>query len=362
MSRGRKRNVRFYESRGGYYTTYQGKTYCLANGPDDQPAGPTFAEACKRFGEITCTDGMDRKGSENTCLAILESFIAHANATRKPTTVANYTYWCQAFANVHGARLVGQLRPWHVTDWLTRHSWSDGTKHLAVTVLVRAFNWARKQGLIDVNPIAGMERPQANSRGEEVVIDDQEHEAILKAASRWFAPFLVALWDSGARPGEIAKLQAKDWNEGMQAFVLGDWKKAEGGRKRVINFTDEVLARIIRPLMQARPTGPLFLTRRGRAWHHRLWSENMRRLRRKLGLREDLIAYSYRHRLCTALLKGKMPLACIVEAMGHKDAKMIFHHYGHLAKDNASIRAELNRVAASSAAASKTVALPGFLM
>jgi hypothetical protein len=77
MSRGRKRNVRYYPSRSGYFTTYQGRTYCRAKGPDDQPAGPTFTEACRRYGEIVCAEGLDQKGNDHSVIAILDAFLVH---------------------------------------------------------------------------------------------------------------------------------------------------------------------------------------------------------------------------------------------------------------------------------------------
>ena len=172
----------------------------------------------------------------------------------------------------------------------------------------------------------------------------------------------LALWDSGARPGEIAALEAKDWSEPMEAFILGEWKKGGDGRKRTIYFTDRFLAEVIRPLMERHPTSKLFRNHRGQPWGRWAWGDNFRRIREKMGLRDDIFAYGYRHRRCTELLKAKVPVAFVVEVMGHKDSKLIFHHYGHLAKDSVSIREELNRVAASSAAASKPANLPGCLM
>jgi integrase len=145
-------------------------------------------------------------------------------------------------------------------------------------------------------------------------------------------------------------------------FVLKDWKKGGTGRPRIIYFTDQFLAEVIRPLMERYPTGPLFRNQWRRRWQPQIWGENFRHIRKKLGLRQDIFAYGYRHRHCTELLKAKVPLAYVVEAMGHKGPKTIFDVYSHLIKENASIRAELNRVAASSAAASKPANLPGCLM
>src|SRR5262245_2181537 len=61
-----------------------------------------------------------------------------------PQTYAGYKDFLQGFCDLYGTlRAVTQLKPFHVTRWLDRHSgWGDGTRRCAVTAVKRAFNWA----------------------------------------------------------------------------------------------------------------------------------------------------------------------------------------------------------------------------
>ena len=59
---------------------------------------------------------------------------------------------------------VGQLRPFHVQQWVDAHpGWKTG-KRGAIIAVQRAFNWAAKMGLIESSPIRHVEKPRAGRR------------------------------------------------------------------------------------------------------------------------------------------------------------------------------------------------------
>lgn len=49
----RKSSVRYYPSRSAFFTVYRGERHKLAEGPDDQPDGPTFLAALTAFRGLT---------------------------------------------------------------------------------------------------------------------------------------------------------------------------------------------------------------------------------------------------------------------------------------------------------------------
>jgi site-specific recombinase XerD len=246
MARGRKRQIRYYDSRGGYYTTYEGKTYCLATGPKDEPIGPTFEAARAKYREILTMGNLTTQSDRNLVGTILESFLQWIAANKKPATLANYVQACKSFAALYGKVTVADLKRNHLTSWLaSKTTWGPNFKSVACTVVIAALNWAVNEDLISHNPLAGYKgRPRPRSRGADTVIAPDEHQQLIAAAPAPLRLFLRAL---------------------------------------------------------------------------------------------------LRHTGATLLLKEKVPLAFVAQALGHKDTKMIEHHYGHLVNETEAIRAELDR-------------------
>ena len=62
----RKPSIRYFESKNGYFTNYQGARYRLGDGPDDSPNGPHYLAALRRFGEIMQVGVADTADQANT--------------------------------------------------------------------------------------------------------------------------------------------------------------------------------------------------------------------------------------------------------------------------------------------------------
>src|SRR5262249_38889939 len=154
----------------------------------------------------------------------------------------------------------------HVTGWLDEHEWGQKTRLGAITAVKRAFRWARKQGIVETDPLEDLERPP-DLRPERVMKPDQVLAPI--------APYpqgdpvrdlLVALRKTGARPGELADLTAA----GVDAEA-GTWTVKNKTRRktreptRTIYLTGAMVA-LGRRLVAAYPEGPIFRNAGGRPW------------------------------------------------------------------------------------------------
>jgi hypothetical protein len=62
---GRTRGVKYYESRGAYFTNIGGTQHRLATGPKDEPAGPTYTEALAKFRELHELLSAEQAGDRN---------------------------------------------------------------------------------------------------------------------------------------------------------------------------------------------------------------------------------------------------------------------------------------------------------
>lgn len=81
-----------------------------------------------------------------------------------------------------------------------------------------------------------------------------------------YCDFLQAIWFTGARPGEIAKIEARHFEDGLWRLDPKEHKTGRvTGKDRVIGVCDE-LCEIVDRLTAKYPTGPIFRNSYGRPW------------------------------------------------------------------------------------------------
>ncbi|WP_324133669.1 site-specific integrase [Bosea sp. (in: a-proteobacteria)] len=94
------------------------------------------------------------------------------------------------------------------------------------TVLVKLFNWAVDAGHVQANPIAGMKKPAAESKGKDRVLSDPELKVLWyalansKEVTQDVADALRLILLTGQRPGEIAGIEQDE----IDTAVEGAWR------------------------------------------------------------------------------------------------------------------------------------------
>jgi hypothetical protein len=68
---------RYFHSRKAYYVQYHGRQHCLAAGPKDEPDGPTYLAAVKRFSELMHCAQADSLEDRNLVITILDRYARH---------------------------------------------------------------------------------------------------------------------------------------------------------------------------------------------------------------------------------------------------------------------------------------------
>jgi integrase len=246
--------------------------------------------------------------------------------------------------------------------------WGAGSRRNCVTGLLAAFNWARKSKLVAENPLEGIERDPTTSRGSEALVGsdaaeiEANHRKILAASPPPYRPFLQALKDTRARPGELMGATAADFKPGIGALVFQ--KEATRTSDRFAHKTAKKKDRVIflsgptlehvRELVTLYPAGPLFRRAWPRGSKHRRKDggeappftragvvDRFLKLQRTLGM-PNLTAYSYRHTYATELLKAGMDVDTLAELMGNS-ALVIRQQYSHLLADTKALREKLER-------------------
>lgn len=281
-----------------------------------------FAEYHKRMA------GQEPPETDSPVQDILGKFLDWCQRHREPRTYEWYRDHIQCFSKHIGRRLkLKALKPHHVTEWIDKAypGLSDNYRSNAVRAVMRAFNWAVKQGHIEKNPVKGVERPAYQPR--EVYITADQWAQVMEATRDPFQTFLVFLKETGCRPQEARAIESRHFDRDLRQIVFPVKESKGKKRKRVIPLNDAALA-IIQKLTLKYPEGPIFRNSHGKPWTAYAVNCQTARLTRNLGFK--LFAYAIRHTFITdALLRGVDPLTLAI-IVGHKDATMIMRVYSHL--------------------------------
>lgn len=271
---------------------------------------------------------------------ILDDFLEWIKQNRSPRTFECYRYFLQSFLGGIGPAIrVRDLKPRHVTAWLSRTSWSDTTKNIAVRSVKGAFAWAAREGIIDRSPIAAVQAPEASHR-ERTISPDEWLRIIAAIPDQEFRDFLTVLRETGCRPHEARIVEARN--------VSGDrWillRKQSKGKKtcRVVRL-NPVAQAVVERLCEKHPSGPIFRNTHGSPWTRNAIVHRFHRLRKSVDGLDGVTAYAFRHTFATEALTRGVDHASVAALMGHRDPTMVLRVYSHVDQQPEHLRAALLR-------------------
>lgn len=277
-----------------------------------------------------------------TVRQILDAYWNWFKNSHKPSTVNHRTPVLQAFAKSVPATLKArQLKGHHVQKWLDKDYPGNGptTLNTYIATIKAAMNWAVSQGYIEFSPIAKMPKPRAKIR-QEFVPSDLWPKVLGLATDQEFKDFLTVMLSSGARPQEIVRFEAKHFDGNKIVFDMQESKNE--ARSRVIFLAEDALE-IIKRLVKERPSGVLFVNRKGKPWNKNSVTCRFRRLKEKLNM-PKLCATTLRHSFAHHRLTSGQDALTVSTLMGHVDTRMISQRYGHLSANAAFLQEAANRV------------------
>jgi integrase len=360
----RKPRPGWWETRGAYGCWINGVQHTLAKGEKDEPAGPTFKAAQQELWRLLEEANIASAGGVNKIRLLVEAYLTWVEEHRRPKTLETKRFALTPFVKMFGEESVRSLNSDKVKEFVAamqdparqgtnRRPWKAGTVSVFMESIHSALNFAVGQKWIHDNPLGRLRMPAFKTRARERIVEPAEHQTVLKALAparnRFVRRFVVALENTGARPGELAAATVRDWNDSLGAIVyFGDDKRREDefahktsgkGQDRFIYFTGEALE-MMREWVKGKPgKTPLFPTRRGLHYRPNDVSAILRRLREKVGL-SHLVPYAYRHTLATRWLEAGKPIAQLAEILGNTPAT-ILKHYSHLCRSHGVLRAAL---------------------
>jgi integrase len=347
--------VTYWASRGGYGCWVRGVQTILAKGPKDEPFGPTYTAARRRFDEILSLSNADRAGGENTVRTILELYGRELEGQGREKTLTLVKQLLGGFCEQYGHMKVCELKVCHVRDWLDgKATWNETSQATALSHLKVAFNWALDQEYITRHCLQRKRVKKVTtrrSRGAKAYLTPDECSRVLAGSTGGYRDLLRFLHGTGCRPGEAYHLEARHYVPEDACFVYrhdpgeGEFRHKTARRTkkdRVIYLTPGMVA-LVEGLVKQRPTGLLFRNRFNNAYNNFGVADYLRKLAKKVGLKKRLTAYSMRHTYATEFLKRGGSIKILAELLG-TSVEMLDRHYGHLETDRKSLRASMLRI------------------
>jgi integrase len=205
-------------------------------------------------------------GPPKLVVELLDQFLDWTSRNNAARTYAWYRENIQQFVVALPPGLtIAELKPFHVTRALDQHpNWANNTKNDFIGAVKRAFNWALDEELIDRSPLARMKKPAREAR--EMAISPAEYAAIIAAIGEpTFRDLVEMAWETGARVQELRKIEARFLDLGNARIVFPP-KQAKGKKYYRVIYLTERAREIVRHLAEKRPTGPLLVNAKGKAW------------------------------------------------------------------------------------------------
>jgi integrase len=291
-------------------------------------------EAEKQFHAMKATEA-EESGPRPTFRRVADDFLSFSKGENPDKTFQTHRTFLQSFCDHIKARRAPDLRPEHVREWLKANpTWGKSTRSLAVQIVKAALNHAVTEKRLVANPLKAVKQGTFAHRTR--ILTEGEREKIRARVTGTFKDFMFALEQTGARPSEVAGLEARmiDWEDG--SVDLENHKNKKHGLKRIIYFTPETMA-LLRRLAAKHPVGLLFRTRHGTKWDTNNAHRWTRVFARELGIKE-VFPYAFRHSFINDAIVRGVPLPVIAELVGNS-VDVLIRHYVHLAGKKDALKA-----------------------
>jgi integrase len=333
----------YRKSKDAWYVEVAGRQRLLGKHPEGAPApkksprtgiwnAPQEIQAAFR----TLIDSHERgealKADPRRVLA-REVCDRHLIAVEKAVEIDTFNFYkkyLQSFCDLHGTVRASELKPLHVTEWLDAHpGWKASRRH-AIIAVKRCFKWAEEEGVIDRDPFRAVKKP-AVGRRDRILSPAEKKEILETIKDRPFREFVFALYETGCRPSEVARVAAENFDEAKGVWVFDKHKtRKRTGKPRVVYLTPAMVG-LTKELAKKYPTGPLFRGNRNKKGFTRNGIRcRFRRLRAKLPHLNAVVSYTARHTYCTEALANGVGVMDVAELMGHQGTSMVEAHYAHL--------------------------------
>lgn len=285
---------------------------------------------------------------EAACKAYVESLRVEQRLTTAKDAEGRFRrlVYGQALGEIE----LDKLKTTHITRWRGKQieqgddddeedlRKAKDTANRTLNTLKAALNHAYKSHLVasdsgwkTVTPF-----PDVARRRKAAFLDMNARKTLLEKCDVDLRNLLTALMLTGARPGEIARLNATDFDRKQKTLTLN----GKTGQRTVA--ISSLAAKFFTELSQeAIGTSPMLRKADGGRWNKDAWKKPVKAAAKAAGLPLDVVAYSLRHTAISEMIMGGMDTYKVAALTG-TSVVMIERNYGHMQSDR--MRAELDGV------------------
>jgi integrase len=224
---------------------------------------------------------------------------------------------------------VQQYRTHDATDAEQRRKRRSTTNRL-LTILRAALNRAFREGKIASDVAWRRVEPFKQVDAARVrYLTNDECRRLINASQGEFRDLVRAALLTGCRFGELAALQARDFNADTGTLHV---RVSKTGKGRHVVLHDEGIA-LFKQLAAGRP-GTEFMLRRpnGSQWGPSSYDWDLKAASRRAGIMPAINFHCLRHTYASLSVMAGAPLLVIAKNLGHTDTRMVERHYGHLSE------------------------------
>jgi integrase len=153
-----------------------------------------------------------------------------------------------------------------------------------------------------------------------------EAKRLINACDPDFRPLVQAALQTGARYGELCRLQVHDLNTDSGTLAI---RQSKSGKARHVVLTDEGRAFFGQLTAGRSGAEPMFREVWGKSHQARPMAEAVERAK----IKPAISFHGLRHTWASLATMAGMPLMVVARNLGHADTRMVERHYGHLAPD-----------------------------
>jgi integrase len=244
-------------------------------------------------------------------------------------------------------------QPFHLQDWIESNpKWkSSSTRKAKANIVNAAFNWARKGRRITDNPFEHVNYEEAERRP---CMPDEVLQVVMEKANLKFERALTFLRLTGCRQSSMFRLRWEhiDWDSKIPVARL-PVSMSKSGKKKKKGTTIILLPEAVELLRKVKAEdfheGEVFRNNRGKPWNRGLLGQQLRRMKKRLDLREAATLHGIRHQVGTTAVRNGTSIKFVSRFLGHSSTAVTEKHYVH---DEADLDAML---VAAQAARPKTI-------
>lgn len=234
---------------------------------------------------------------------------------REATTIRGYERTARLFCNAHGGRLLLDVRPVHIQQFLLKlGDLAPGTKARYFRELHAAFSSAVNWDYLRRNPCKGVRAPKPPIHRPKLLTKQELHRLFSRAEGTPLYPVVLTAAYAGLRRAELVWLEWKDidFEQGWIHVRNKPDHPLKSHKERAVPLHPK-LAEILQK--QPREKQWVFPSPEGRRWDLRNFSRKLEPLFRKA--RIDGGIHRLRHTCASHLLMHQADIVSVKQMLGH---------------------------------------------